>query len=130
MAEAVDRPESTPPGWYPDPKFTERERFFDGQDWTADVRDAGGLASDPLGPLPAGRDAWTSPMVMKLLHRPATETWWTRHRWKVAVGAAAVLVTATVATAFAAPRARSAIAFVSMAAVGVGALLWKLDQSD
>lgn len=57
-----------PPGWYPDPLSPDRERFWDGQSWTAQTRELAGhpelwatptvarRALDPLGqpePVPA-----------------------------------------------------------------------------
>ena len=40
-------------GWYPDPAEPAKERYWDGSDWTAEVRSAG-AAPPPPPPLPAG----------------------------------------------------------------------------
>lgn len=37
-------------GWYADPSGKHDRRFWDGQQWTADVSDAGSQSSDPMQP--------------------------------------------------------------------------------
>lgn len=112
------------PGWYADPKLGPRERYFDGSEWTSSVRDGNGLSSDPMGPLPPGRDAWIAPVVMDLLHRPSTPTWWHRNRTRVAVAVGVVVVTAVVVAAIVRPRALGTVALAAVVAGLLGVRLW------
>lgn len=41
-----------PPGWYPDPEAQGAERWWDGVQWTANRRPAGGVAVAPQPPQP------------------------------------------------------------------------------
>lgn len=41
-----------PPGWYPDPEGAGAERWWDGVQWTANQRPAGGVAVQPSPPRP------------------------------------------------------------------------------
>lgn len=116
--------DTAPPGWYPDPKLEPRERYFDGREWTSSVRDGNGLTSDPMGPLPSGRDAWIAPGVMDPLHRPATPTWWHRHRARVAVVVGAVALAAIVVAAIVRPRALGTVALAAVVAFVLGERLW------
>lgn len=44
---------STPPlfGWYEDPSGSHEERYWDGREWSAHVRNGGVVSNDPLPPL-------------------------------------------------------------------------------
>ncbi len=130
MSDGESRWSAAPPGWYPDPKRLPRERYFDGCEWTSSVRDGNGLTSDPMGPLPMGRDAWIAPEVLQLLHRPAVPTWWHRHRNKVRIGLGLLLVVALVVAVVVRPRALGTLALAA-AAVGVMGLgLWSALNND
>ena len=59
-----DEPPAHSNGWYPDPTWRHRLRYFDGGHWTDHVADGEDVREDALGPLPSNRDAWLSPQVM------------------------------------------------------------------
>jgi hypothetical protein len=64
---------TTPAGWYPDPEGVQRQRWWDGQKWTADV--APSSAPQPYSAdrhdlkAPAGTD-WNTPWIWILLVLP------------------------------------------------------------
>lgn len=61
---AVSSPSAPPPGWYPDPTGSGRQRFFDGADWTEEVRAAPDRLARrraPAPPVTAGPAAAPTP---------------------------------------------------------------------
>ncbi len=119
-----DGGEAAAPGWYPDPKRLPRDRYFDGHEWTSSVRDRDGLASDPMGPLPAGRDAWIDPLVMAALQRPSTPTWWTRNRRRVGIGSIVAALMALGVAAIVQPSALGSVALYAVAAAMLALRIW------
>jgi hypothetical protein len=71
----VTTPETprTPAGWYPDPEGAQRQRWWDGEKWTADVAPLSApqpyTAARPQLKAPAGTD-WNTPWIWILLFLP------------------------------------------------------------
>lgn len=57
---AAQPPQQPPPGWYPDPEAQGAERWWDGVQWTANQRAAGGVAVAPQAPQPMNRSDETT----------------------------------------------------------------------
>jgi hypothetical protein len=49
---AVTRPQKPSRGWYPDPYRAHEMRYFDGNQWRADVADRGVMSEDPIPEVP------------------------------------------------------------------------------
>jgi len=81
------------------------------------VRDGETVTSDPMGPLPAGREAWISPVVMALRDRPPEPTWWTRHRRQVVLAIAAVCLGGLVTVVIVRPATLETIGFVAIVVI-------------
>jgi hypothetical protein len=52
-AGGVTREQKPSRGWYPDPTGAHELRFFDGNQWMADVADKGEMSTDPIQVMPA-----------------------------------------------------------------------------
>ncbi len=50
---ALTREQKPSRGWYPDPTGAHELRFFDGNQWMADVADKGEMSTDPIQVMPA-----------------------------------------------------------------------------
>ena len=50
-----EAPQSTPPGWYPDPRMTGTQRYWDGERWTDHVAP---LAHSPAPASSGGVSVW------------------------------------------------------------------------
>src|SRR4051794_9198316 len=51
--KTVTREQKPSRGWYPDPTQAHELRYFDGNNWSADVADRGEMSSDPIHAVPA-----------------------------------------------------------------------------
>ena len=52
-SDTVTREQKPSRGWYPDPTGAHERRFFDGNQWMADVADKGVMSTDPIQVVPA-----------------------------------------------------------------------------
>jgi len=51
--DGITREQKPSRGWYPDPTGAHERRFFDGNQWMADVADKGVMSVDPIQVVPA-----------------------------------------------------------------------------
>src|SRR4051812_1217294 len=51
--KTVTREQKPSRGWYPDPTHAHELRYFDGNNWSADVADRSEMSSDPIQSVPA-----------------------------------------------------------------------------